>query len=48
MPLKGVLIPVLVKSQLGLSKYFMESSYESEGRNYKSYLITKTGFNRFV
>ena len=37
------IIPVLVKSQLGLSKYFIESSYESEGRNYKSYLITKMG-----
>ena len=37
------IIPVLVKNHLVLYKYFIKSSYESDGKNYKSYLITKMG-----
>ena len=37
------IIPVLGKAQLGLSKYFVESTYKSGTREYKCYLCTKMG-----
>ena len=37
------IIPVLRKAQLGLSKYFVESTYKSGTREYKCYLCTKMG-----
>ena len=37
------IIPTLRKSQLAVSKYFLESSYKSGKGTYKNYLITKMG-----
>lgn len=37
------IIPVLAKAQLGLSNYFIESTYKAGTRKYKCYLCTKMG-----
>lgn len=37
------IIPVLRKTQLELSKFFIETTYKSGNREYKCYLLTKMG-----